>query len=128
MSNHTIILPEQTYKVLLEVARQQGITPENWIAAQLSKERVLPNTTPTPEPLLSELTGDLIGAIDSQAVAMESPSRLSMTEISRLPVAERHKILAPYIAGTAEDFLNDPELTEFSVLDGEDWDLEDEES
>ena len=67
MSNHTIILPEETYKVLLEVATEQGLTPENWIAAQLSKERVLPNATPTPEPLLSELTADLIGAIDSQA-------------------------------------------------------------
>ncbi|WP_210407562.1 hypothetical protein [Hydrocoleum sp. CS-953] len=126
MSNHTIILPEQTYKVLLEVAREQGLTPENWIAAQLPKERVVPNATPMPEPMLSELTEDLIGAIDSQAVAMESPTRLSMGEIARLPVAERHKILAPYIAATAEDFLNDPELTEFSVLDGEDWELEDE--
>lgn len=55
------------------------------------------------------------------AVAIKSPTRLSMQEIARLPVAERHQILAPYIAATAEDFLNDPELTEFSVLDGEDW-------
>ncbi|NEP77317.1 MAG: hypothetical protein F6K17_26610 [Okeania sp. SIO3C4] len=67
MSNHTIILPEETYKVLLEVAREQGLTPENWIAAQLSRELVLPNATPMPEPLLSELTADLIGVIDSQA-------------------------------------------------------------
>ncbi|NER08858.1 MAG: hypothetical protein F6K17_43230 [Okeania sp. SIO3C4] len=67
MSNHTIILPEQTYKVLLEVATEQGLTPKNWIAAQLSKERIVPNATTTPEPLLSELTADLIGAIDSRA-------------------------------------------------------------
>jgi hypothetical protein len=53
--------------------------------------------------------------------AIESSTQLSMQEIARLTVAERHKILAPYIAATAEDFLNDPELTEFSVLDGEDW-------
>ena len=66
MSNHTIILPEQTYKTLLEVAREQGLTPENWIAFQLSKERVLPNAAPKQEQLLSELTGDLIGAIDSK--------------------------------------------------------------
>jgi Protein of unknown function (DUF2281) len=46
--------------------------------------------------------------------------RLSLQEIARLPIAERHKILKPFIAATAEDFLNDPELTEFSVLDGED--------
>jgi hypothetical protein len=47
--------------------------------------------------------------------------KLSLTEIARLPIAERHKILAPYMAATAEDFLTDPELTEFSVLDGEDY-------
>lgn len=46
---------------------------------------------------------------------------LSLQEIARLPVTERHQILAPFIAATAEDFLTDPELTEFSVLDGEDW-------
>lgn len=55
------------------------------------------------------------------AASIESPTRPSMQEIARLTVAERHQILAPYIAATAEDFLNDPELTEFSVLDGEDW-------
>jgi hypothetical protein len=47
--------------------------------------------------------------------------KLSLREIARLPIAERHKILAPYMAATAEDFLTDPELTEFSVLDGEDY-------
>ncbi|MGH8000899.1 MAG: DUF2281 domain-containing protein [Brasilonema sp.] len=46
--------------------------------------------------------------------------QLSLQEIAKLPVEERHKLLAPYVAATAEDFLNDPELTEFSVLDGED--------
>ena len=46
---------------------------------------------------------------------------LSLREISRLPIAERHKILAPYMAATAEDFLANPELTEFSVLDGADF-------
>jgi hypothetical protein len=50
--------------------------------------------------------------------------RLSLQEIARLPLAERHKILEPFIAATAEDFLTDPELTEFSVLDGEDWEIE----
>ena len=50
--------------------------------------------------------------------------RLSLQEIARLPIAERHKILEPFIAATAEDFLTDPELTEFSVLDGKDWDIE----
>ncbi|MEH2456082.1 DUF2281 domain-containing protein [Nostoc sp.] len=55
---------------------------------------------------------------------LKQQKRLSLQEIVRLPVAERHKILAPFIAATAEDFLNDPELTEFAVLDGEDWETE----
>lgn len=50
--------------------------------------------------------------------------QLSLKEIASLSLAERHKILEPLIAATAEDFLNDPELTEFSVLDGEDWETE----
>ena len=36
---------------------------------------------------------------------------------------ERHQYLAPYIPKIAEDFLNDPELTEFCVLDAEDWEI-----
>ena len=54
----------------------------------------------------------------------EPTLKLSLREIARLPIAERHKILAPYMAATAEDFLTYPELTEFSVLDGEDWETE----
>lgn len=50
--------------------------------------------------------------------------KLSLQEIARLPVVERHKLLAASIAATGDDFLQDPELTEFSVLDGEDWELE----
>ena len=55
---------------------------------------------------------------------LQHQKRLSLREIARLPVAERHKILEPFIAAIAEDFLNDPELTEFAVLDGEDWETE----
>jgi hypothetical protein len=56
--------------------------------------------------------------------SLQPEKRLSLKEIAKLPIAERHKILEPYMAATAEDFLTDPELTEFSVLDGEDWELE----
>jgi hypothetical protein len=54
----------------------------------------------------------------------QEKKQLSLQEIARLPVEERHKLLAPYIAATTEDFLKDPALTEFSVLDGEDWETE----
>ncbi|MFM6205466.1 hypothetical protein [Planktothrix sp.] len=59
MSNYTITLPEETYKTLLEIAKEQGLTPENWIASQIFKKQ-------SEEKLLSEQIGDLIGAIDSQ--------------------------------------------------------------
>jgi hypothetical protein len=49
---------------------------------------------------------------------------LTMRQIVALPLQERHQILASSIAATAQDFLNDPELTEFSTLDAEDWELE----
>lgn len=55
-----------------------------------------------------------------------SPAKteLSLAEIAKLPLEERHKLITPYVAAMAEDFLNDPELTEFSVLDSEDWENE----
>ncbi|HBK98411.1 MAG TPA: hypothetical protein DD001_14375 [Microcoleaceae bacterium UBA10368] len=62
---------------------------------------------------------------ESNSSSATAPTlKLSLREIASLPIAERHKILAPYIAATAEDFLTDIELTEFSVLDGEDWEAE----
>jgi hypothetical protein len=66
-------------------------------------------------------TQDLSKESDEYSSLLTQPPtlKLSLREIARLPIAERHKILAPYIAATAEDFLTYPELTEFSVLDGE---------
>ncbi|MGD1701541.1 hypothetical protein [Dapis sp. BLCC M229] len=57
---------------------------------------------------------------------VDSKNQLSLKEIARLPIAERHKLLTSSIAKTAEYFLNDSELTEFYILDGEDWESEDE--
>ncbi|MEG4250563.1 MULTISPECIES: hypothetical protein [unclassified Microcoleus] len=59
---------------------------------------------------------------ESNSSSTTAPTlKLSIREIASLPIAERHKILAPFIPATAEDFLADPELTEFWALDGEDW-------
>lgn len=60
MSNYTINLDKEIYQTLLEVSQSQGLTPENWIAAQLSHQQA--EAEPLPEKI-----GDLIGAIDSQA-------------------------------------------------------------
>lgn len=57
----------------------------------------------------------------------QSASRPSLQQLASLPLSQRHQVLAPSIAATAEDFKTDPALTEFSVLDGEDWEFPDDE-
>lgn len=49
------------------------------------------------------------------------PLSYSLLELAKLPIAERNAILAPYIPLMAEDFRADPALTEFEMLDLEDW-------
>jgi hypothetical protein len=44
----------------------------------------------------------------------------SLQDIAKLSLAKRGKIILPYLSAMAEDFANDPALTEFSVLDTED--------
>ena len=48
----------------------------------------------------------------------------SLKEITAMPLTQRHQHLAQFIPQIATDFLTHPELTEFSVLDTEDWELE----
>jgi hypothetical protein len=103
--------------------------------AVLDNLRVLPNETQQLVldfvEFLVQKTGNKIqpaSEVSNQnfASTVEEKKLLSLQEIAKLPVTERHKILSPYIAATAEDFLTDSELTEFSVLDGEDWEIEHE--
>ena len=72
MSEHPLILSEQTYQALLEVAQKQGLTPESWILSRLEQAES------EAEPL-SEKIGDLIGAIDSQ---MEPHYQVQSTDFS----------------------------------------------
>ncbi|MBD2430489.1 MULTISPECIES: DUF2281 domain-containing protein [Fischerella] len=73
---------------------------------------------------LKQVTNKASDATVSSTIGEEQ--QLSLQEIARLPVEERHKLLAPYIDSTVEDFFKHPELTEFSVLDGEDWENDDD--
>jgi hypothetical protein len=47
----------------------------------------------------------------------DQPLTLSLQQLAKLPISERNQILSAYIPATAQDFLTDSELTEFSVLD-----------
>ena len=59
-----------------------------------------------------------------QKFAPATGSVLSLQQLAKLPVKERHQHLQAAIAATASDFCTDPELTEFSVLDTVDWEIE----
>jgi len=48
--------------------------------------------------------------------------KLSLRELAAMPLAQRNQYIVPFIQKIADDFLNDPELTEFSILDTEDCD------
>jgi hypothetical protein len=67
---------------------------------------------------------DFAEFLRQKLVSVPMASKPTLQAIAAMPLAERHKILTSSIAATAQDFLTDPELTEFSVLDTEDWELE----
>lgn len=67
---------------------------------------------------LSSLSTESL-SIDTINESLPNASFPSLQEISKLSIPERHRLLSPFISGMAEDFKNDPELTIFSVLDGE---------
>lgn len=54
--------------------------------------------------------------------AFQTATPPTALDLMKLPLAERHYVLAQTVAEAAEAFRTDPELMEFSALDGEDWD------
>lgn len=67
---------------------------------------------------------DFAEFLRQKLASVSTAQKQTLQAIATLSLKERHKILAPSIAATVQDFLTDPELTEFSVLDTEDWELE----
>lgn len=68
---------------------------------------------------------DFVEFLRQKASSIQSENRLSMQEIARLPISERHQRLKQYIPAMAEDFKDDPALTEFSEIDMDDWAVDD---
>jgi hypothetical protein len=66
---------------------------------------------------------DFTEFLRQKTVSVSSAHKPTLREIATMPLSERHKILASSIAATAQDFLTDPELTEFATLD-ENWELD----
>ncbi|WP_017304011.1 hypothetical protein [Spirulina subsalsa] len=57
-----------------------------------------------------------------QSPPESTPLEKSPQEILAMPLTERHQYLEQFITAMVEDFTQDSELTEFNVLDAEDWD------
>lgn len=66
------------------------------------------------------------GCIEPQPLARPEGRRYTAVELMKLPRAERNRILAAAAAEAVEEYRTNPELTEFSILDGEDWEYVDE--
>ncbi len=54
------------------------------------------------------------------------PNALSRRQLVALSIAERHRVLTGCLPGIIADFENHSELREFSMLDGLDWNPEDD--
>lgn len=67
---------------------------------------------------------DFTAALRQKLAQKTTASKPSLRQIAAMPLTERHQYLVQFIPETAQDFLTDSELTEFSVLDTENWELE----
>jgi hypothetical protein len=54
------------------------------------------------------------------------PAPLTLRQVVALSITERHRILAGCLPGVVADLDKYPELQEFSILDGLDWDPDDD--
>ena len=64
---------------------------------------------------------DTAPATPEAETASHVARHLTSLDLMQLPLEERHRVLAQTVAEAAEAFRSDPELMEFSALDGEDW-------
>ncbi|NJR63090.1 MAG: hypothetical protein HC769_32460 [Cyanobacteria bacterium CRU_2_1] len=91
------------------------------MAETVNLEQTLLETVRSLPPAQQEAVLNFAQSLSSDSKKEPPPLTLSLQEIAKLPIRDRNQLLAPYVAAMAEDFQTDPELTEFSVLDAEDW-------
>lgn len=91
------------------------------MAETVNLELTLLETVQSLPPSQQEAVLSFARSLSSHTQQPPSPLTLSLQQIAKLPVRNRNQLLAPYVAAMAEDFQANPELTEFSGLDTEDW-------
>jgi hypothetical protein len=96
------------------------------VQTKIDYEQIILNNLRQLSPSQQQEVANFTEFIRQKFTAVTRESSLSLQQLAKLPIRERHQYLQASVAATAEDFATDPELTEFSVLDGEDWEIEDE--
>ena len=93
--------------------------------AKLDYEQIILNNLRQLSPSQQQEVANFTEFLRQKFAAVTRGSSLSLQELAKLPINERHQYLKSLIVATAEDFETDPELTEFAVLDAENWEIED---
>lgn len=137
LKDHTLqITFEDGLEGTIDIAQ---LIPFNGIFAPLKELQFFQQVTVSPElgticwPNGADLDPDVLYASLTHSTASlehtllnhlrQLPTKPSLQQLARLPLSQRHQALEPFIAETAEDFRDDPELTEFAALDNEDREL-----
>lgn len=90
---------------------------------KIDYEQIILNNLRQLSPSQQQEVANFTEFLRQKFAAVTRKSSLSLQELALLPIKERHQYLQASIAATAEDFETDPELTAFSELDGEDWEI-----
>lgn len=79
---HQVEIPDHVYRIAQRAAAKEGITPEEWIAATVSRAGTPVRTDEGPsERPLSEVLAGLIGVVDSRTEAHHEPRRTALGDI-----------------------------------------------
>lgn len=82
MSERQILLPDRVYDRLLAAAQSQGVSPTEWIAANLPHDSIQPAN-------LSKDVSDLIGSIDSRMEPHQTYQKTAFGEALALKLAKQ---------------------------------------
>jgi hypothetical protein len=96
------------------------------VQTKIDYEQIILNNLRQLSPSQQQEVANFTEFLRQKFTAVTRESNLSLQQLAQLPIQERHQYLKDSVAATAEDFATDSELTEFSVLDVEDWEIENE--
>lgn len=83
-TTHQVELPDEVYRIARRAAEQEGVTPEEWIAATVFRAGLPVPTTgglASVAHTLSEALAGLIGVVDSRSEPVHQPRRTAVGDL-----------------------------------------------